>query len=364
MNLQRHKGTLLRNLGEDAVKMLTTSKAIIAGGALTSIFTGTEVNDYDIYFRSRKDIITFIRNAFCQEGDESDINEIYPLSEEDFLDIGQYEFICQNHTSRSITFTHNELVLQLIHFDFFEDVRDIFRSYDFHINMAAFDFATSEFVLHDKFITDIAERRLTFNSGTAYPIMSSLRVSKYLERGYKISKKEMFKIGMTISELDINSWGELEDQLSGFYGVDISDVFDHAVEFSMDAAIDMMDAVLEVPEKTHATHPTIEMLYFTIMGNPHQNQRIFFKYVKDIDGVVTHPHNTDEVYKLNEAVYFKEFIDVAPDITDVPATYFNSSRFNHKVAILELQEGGSMDFGHSGLCIKGNVKLLGLRSLD
>lgn len=364
MNLQRHKNTLLRNLGEDAIKMLTTSNAIIAGGALTSIFTGTEVNDYDIYFRTRKDIITFIRNAFCEEGDENSLTEHYPLSEEDFLDIGRYEFICQNHTSRSITFTHGDLVLQLIHFDFFNEVSDIFKSYDFHINMAAYDFSTERFVLHNKFITDVAERRLTFNPSTAYPIISSLRVSKYLERGYKISKKEMFKIGMAIANLDINSWKELEDQLSGFYGVNITDIFDHNVPFSMEEAIDMLDLVYEVPEKNSATHPTIEMLYFTIMGNPYAEQRIFFKYVKDTDGVITHPHNNEELYKLNEPVYFKDYVDVVPDIEDAPSSYFTNARFGIKVAVLELQEGGSMDFGHSGLCIKGNIKLLGLKVLQ
>jgi len=364
MNLGRHKNTLLRNLGEDAISMLTTSNAIIAGGAITSIFSGAEVNDYDIYFRSKKDIITFIRNAYNSEGDLEDGEDPFPLSEEDFLDMSTFEFTCQNHTSRSITFTHNDLVLQLIHFEFFQDVTDIFKSYDFHINMAAYDFSTSQFVLHDKFVTDIAERRLTFNKGTRYPIMSSLRVSKYLERGYKISKKEMFKIGMAISDLNITSWEELEDQLSGFYGIDVSEFFDHSVPFTMEDAFSMIETVHEYLDKPTATNPTIEMLFFTVLGNPYANQRIFFKYIRKINGVYVDNNNHEQTFTLDQSSYFRKDVTVYPSIDDVPSAYYYRTSNAYYAAVIEVEDDCKFDMTHQGLTISGNIKLLAIKELD
>ena len=202
MNFTKQKNTIYRNLGVELVQLMKTTKAILAGGALTSIFSGKEINDYDLYFRNKEDLILFVRNAFLDEDNIED--------EDDFIEMEAYSLICTSQTDRSITFNvpNSNLKLQLIHFDYFENVSDIFKSYDFTINMCAFDFVHEQFIMEENFLIDIAQRRLTFNTGTKYPIMSTLRVSKYCDRGYTISKKEMFKIGLAISSLNITSWDE------------------------------------------------------------------------------------------------------------------------------------------------------------
>ena len=356
---------LLRTLGEDAVRLLKTTNAIIAGGAITSIFTGAEINDYDIYFRSEKDIITFIRNAFCDEGDESD--DVYPLSEQDFLDIGMFEFVCHNQTSRSISFTHNGLNLQLIHFQYFKDANEIFESYDFHINMAAYDFSIDAFVLHDYFITSVAARRLTFNTGTRYPIMSTLRVSKYLERGYTISKKEMFKIGLAISELKIDSWDAIEDQLSGFYGIDVSHMFDRSIPFTMGVAIEMIDQVSEFVPPARPNSPTLKQLFFTILGNPFKDQRVFFKILHQ-NPEETHYYNpldSEERYFVGDSKFVTEraFETEHEELTKVLRWPFNSRIAKLGVFVLD-DEGHKMNMGYSGLELTGNIKLLAVRDIQ
>lgn len=364
MNLVKHKNTLLRTLGEDAVKLLKTTNAIIAGGAITSIFTGAEINDYDIYFRSPKDIITFVRNTFNEEGDEDDL---YPLSEEDFLDLGRYEFICHNQTSRSITFTHNNLNLQLIHFGYFNDANEIFESYDFHINMAAYDFKLDDFVLHDYFITSIAARRLTFNEGTRYPIMSTLRVSKYLERGYNISKKEMFKIGLAIADLNIDSWDALEDQLSGFYGIDVSEMFDRSQPFTMQRAIQMLDEVADFMPSARPNTPSLEQLFFTICGNPYKDQRVFFKVLfhNDVENHYYVPLNTDEQYVVGDSTFVKNVVfDTAySDIMGGLRWPYNTRSAILGAFILE-DAGHKMNMGYSGLELTGTVKLLAVKDVN
>lgn len=41
---------------EDIWEVLKEHKAIIAGGAITSIFTNQPINDIDVYFRSEEDL--------------------------------------------------------------------------------------------------------------------------------------------------------------------------------------------------------------------------------------------------------------------------------------------------------------------
>lgn len=367
MNLTNHKNILLRGLGEDAVRLLKTTNAIVAGGAITSIFSGTEINDYDIYFRSHEDMIIFIRNTYNNEGDYENENEVFPLSDNNFLDLGQFEFVCHNQTSRSISYTHNGLNLQLIHFGYFQSARDIFESYDFHINMGAFDFQTEQFVLHDNFMTTVAARKLTFNPGTCYPIMSSLRVSKYLERGYTISKKEMFKIGLAIANLNINTWHGLEDQLSGFYGIDVSEMFDHSEPFSMEAAIDMLNCVQDLPRVPHDTQPTMEQLFFTVLGNSRQDQRVFFKrlVLDNNDNTFYNPYDSEERYTINESVFVKNlgFEVEFPDINTNYYWHYGSGQ-NSRIGVFLLEEEGhKMSMGHSGLELTGKIKLIAAKDL-
>lgn len=365
MNLTNHKNILLRGLGEDAVKLLKTTNAIIAGGAITSIFSGTEINDYDIYFRSHEDIITFIRNTYNEEGD-AEKDDAFPLTEETFLDLGGFEFICHNHTSRSISYTHNGLNLQLIHFEYFQTAHDVFQSYDFHMNMGAFDFKLDQFVLHENFITTVASRRLTFNAGTRYPIMSSLRVSKYLERGYTISRKEMFKIGLAIANLNIDSWDALEDQLSGFYGIDVSDMFDRTVPFSMEVAMDMINCVQDLAQTPHDTQPTIQQLFFTVLGNPHREQRVFFKrLVEDADGTYSYVYDRDEKYKIEETVKIKKvrFDTDYEELKNNSHSYWHFGSNNQtRIGVFVLEtDGHKMNMGHSGLELSGNIKLIAVK---
>ncbi len=365
MNLTNHKNILLRGLGEDAVRLLKATNAIVAGGAITSIFSGTEINDYDIYFRSHEDIITFIRNTYNDEGDEEK-DDAFPLTEETFLDLGQFEFICHNHTSRSISYTHNGLNLQLIHFEFFETAHDVFQSYDFHMNMGAFDFKLDQFVLHENFMTTVASRRLTFNAGTRYPIMSSLRVSKYLERGYTISRKEMFKIGLAIANLNIDSWDALEDQLSGFYGIDVSDMFDRTVPFSMEVAMDMINCVQDLAQTPHDTQPTIEQLFFTVLGNPYVTQRVFFKRLaQNTDGTYYNVFDRDEKYTLEETVKIKKvkFDTDYEEFKNNPhmGWYYGHAQ-NVRIGVFVLEsDGHKMNMGHSGLELSGKIKLIAVK---
>ncbi len=54
MNYKQEIKQLQNAIPEDVLSLLAHEKCFIAGGALTSIFTGTQINDVDIYFRDKR----------------------------------------------------------------------------------------------------------------------------------------------------------------------------------------------------------------------------------------------------------------------------------------------------------------------
>ena len=220
MDFNREINVLLDDiLGEDVYSILKENKCIIAGGALTSLFTNKEINDVDVYFRSKKLLGLTLLEMFR----------------------GDFKMRCVNVADKSITFINESgYKVQFIVYKFFKNVIEIFKDFDFTINMIAFDLKDDVLHHHDNAIKHLAQRYLEFNPGTAYPLMSALRVSKYTERGYKISKSQFLCIMMRINCLEINSWGELKSHLGGMYGLNMDDVFPEDQEFSMIKAIEIL----------------------------------------------------------------------------------------------------------------------------
>lgn len=206
----------------EAEKKLVRAKAypyehaFVAGGALTSVFTAQPVNDADIYFKSR----AAFEKAVFQSYEEG--------------------FWCVDTSKRAVTFSDNcTHIYHLMHFDFFPTAEDIFKAFDFTINMAALDLDSNEFIFHDDFLKHCSQRFLRFNKGTRYPLASLTRVLKYQQRGYTIGKGDILKIALACRGVPIGSWDDLKDQIGGAYGNKIV-LESEGQEFSLDAAIDAL----------------------------------------------------------------------------------------------------------------------------
>ena len=236
MNLQKYKPALQKLIGKELWNLLTKANVILAGGSLTSLITKTEINDFDIYFRNKKDIMFVLRHIF---GNYNDDAYNYKINDNDILFLGNhYEAI--SLTSKSITFSINNIQLQLIHFDYFNSPKEIFNSFDFYCNMIAYDFKTGKFSSDENFFSSVASREIEFNHKTKFPINSLIRTRKYIERGYSLSTKQYLKIALAISELNIKSWNELKEQICGIYGItDKIKIPDK--EFSTENCIDFIE---------------------------------------------------------------------------------------------------------------------------
>ena len=221
----------LRKRIEPIYEILKASKAIIAGGAITSLFCNREINDIDIYFPSEESLFRTVAGIY---------------NDEDFAEIvvdKSFDFIVHATTQRSIMGSvkvkgiAERQLIQLMSFRYFKDADDIFNSFDFTCCMGAYDVANDEIILHPEFLKHNSQRYLKFNPNTDFPIMSATRVQKYQEKGYTISKAEYLRVLFTCMKSSITSWDEAKEHIGGMYGYDMDKAFDTDKEFSVEELI-------------------------------------------------------------------------------------------------------------------------------
>lgn len=167
---------------------------IIAGGMLTSVFTRKEINDVDVFCKNQQSFDSI---------SEKLLNNNFGII-----------FV----SNKAVTFTNGDKKIQVMHYRYFENVKDVLSDFDFSVNMAGYDLDEKKIFMEENFLLDIAARTIKINLTTKYPIISMIRVGKYSDRGFYIPKKETIKLMLKITQLEIESWDQLEDQLGGFYG--------------------------------------------------------------------------------------------------------------------------------------------------
>lgn len=205
---------LLKKMLGGTYNVLKENNAILAGGAITSLFTRKPINDFDIYFRNETDAVNMLRDG----------GSVHSFSKKAVM-LG-----CDGN------------MVQLIYFNYFADAHEIFKSFDFTINMGAFDFTTEEFVFHEDFFLHNTKRMLRFNPETAFPIVSALRIEKYTTRGFVIPATDNTSVMLACMNLKIDTWGEFKEQAGGMYGTNMDEVFNFADDepFDLDKAISIV----------------------------------------------------------------------------------------------------------------------------
>ena len=201
---------LLSKIPSGLIHLLEKYNMIIAGGAITSIFSGSPIKDLDIYSRTPEYLESFKRELAELIKDDGD-----------FGDGSVYK------SANAETFRYKETLIQAISkvIDKAADKHnvqkserspeDILGKFDWTVCMGAFDFKTHEFILYNKFLADLAMRRLIFNCNTDYPICSLHRLTKYEKKGFHIQAGEIVKLSLCIAKLKMNSYADLKDQLMG-----------------------------------------------------------------------------------------------------------------------------------------------------
>jgi hypothetical protein len=301
INTQFERNKLYAYLGEELVSALKHHKAIVAGGTITSLFCNREINDIDVYFKDEESALGFISEIWK--------NGRHVVS----------------HTKKATQLMHGEVNVQIIHFQYFTKPEEIFNTFDFTSCMGCYDFSTEQFTLHPDFLKHNSQRILKFNSETAYPIVSLLRVQKYENKGYTISKPEFIRIILTCMNLNINTYDELKEQLGGMYGINYDKLFEDVKdeEFDLQAAIDKIANIaldedyFKIPESIEFS--ILDDILDNISKNPKKvlevNGKLFkIGYDGLLDSIDSKPENfvmldTDQFFNENKFYKFVKKVD-------------------------------------------------------
>ena len=280
------KAKIKQMLGNDVYDMLKETKCVLAGGAITSLFTNREINDFDLYFTSKESLSQVFAQAFG-------------VSEDEFLQ--PYDLIVKFATKRSMLCIDKsgQQKLQFIHYKVHDSVESIFQSFDLEHVMGAFDFATEEFVLHENFMKANAQRLIQFNPSTDFPITSMMRVQKYKERGYTISKAQMLRIAFTIANKEYVSWEDVKSEISGLYGIAPEDMFDETKPLSLEEVVLQLDKLVLNDKYVNTTQPTFQECVELMKHNFSNNFNNYLAQFEDDD------EDSKEVWWFPKDKYYK-----------------------------------------------------------
>jgi hypothetical protein len=235
------------SITDKEVQKVVRNNTIISGGALVSLLTGVEVNDYDVYFKTKEAVLT-VANYYVNQfnavhksevviKDESGRIKIFiqskgvageeqEESEEVILEAENQE---EKPHYRPVYLTSNAITLSdkiQIVIRFWGDVAEIHTNYDFAHCTCSWSSWDNELLLPQKALECIINKELYY-IGSKYPLCSIIRARKYLQRGYTINAGQYLKMALQVSELDLHNVEVLKDQL---VGVD-SAYFNTAIEF-------------------------------------------------------------------------------------------------------------------------------------
>ena len=168
----------------------------LAGGAITSIFTGQKVNDLDFY---------------CSSAEERD--RLESLLKETY----GYKVACDSANAVTLVkhLKKKSYVVQIIKRFYFDTPAECLKSFDFTVVQGLYDFGQGKFVVSDRYFKDLAARKLVYTNTSHYPICALYRTKKYQQRGYSLSGATMIAIALAIHRLQLKTYGDLKDQLMG-----------------------------------------------------------------------------------------------------------------------------------------------------
>jgi hypothetical protein len=223
MNFAYERKKIKEGIGPEVFDSFKNIDCFLAGGAMTSIYNNKPVEDYDIYCKTNKDAFKVIRV------------------------LERERFNCLAKTNRSVLFCQgqeeNKILVNVIYFNYFNNLQEVFNLFDFTVCMGGYDFKHNSFDFHSAFFRDNLLKNLFYSNNSKYPIGALVRVGKYKNKGFDISKKELLKIALHCSGLEINNIEELEDQVGTIYGCTLSSFIDTNKPFDVKDVISRLDEI-------------------------------------------------------------------------------------------------------------------------
>ncbi|WP_226552943.1 hypothetical protein [Celeribacter naphthalenivorans] len=265
----------IETIKDEELRETCAKEAIVTGGSIASMLLGEDVNDFDIYFRTKRTVKAvadyyvkeFEAHRLAQggvpvsvyveelkdtegkdrvrivvksagvigEGQERDyqyfegvqndhdageyVGEAFdPLSSvKDIADAAKPDMEGEGEKYSPAFLSSNAISLrgkiQLI-LRFYGDPDEIHQSYDFIHCMNYWESGTGALTLNPEALEALLSRTLVY-AGSKYPLCSVIRTRKFIKRGWRINAGQYLKMAMQIAELNMTNHVTLEEQLTG-----------------------------------------------------------------------------------------------------------------------------------------------------
>lgn len=243
----------LDSIESEDIKKAIEENTIITGGALVSLLTNQEVNDYDVYFKTRESVLKVAKyyvdkfnsthNTTAEVREEVDDNfKLVPngkinifikskgvLADEDaktitdetepigIEEVEEEKEITEKPQYRPLYLSSNAITLSdkiQIVIRFWGDVGEIHKNYDFAHCTCAWSSWDNNLLLPTEALECIINKELRY-MGSKYPLCSIIRSRKFINRGYSINAGQYLKMCLQLNELDLKDVKVLKDQLTG-----------------------------------------------------------------------------------------------------------------------------------------------------
>lgn len=242
-----------KTIDDKAVLIALKKDTLVTGGALVSLLTGEQPNDYDVYFRtfetckivaeyyakkwndtrdeSGKDgrrveikeipmnggtnnmrVECYIGSAgIAAEIDESGIDDnTEPYSSESASDPTKPKYRPRYFTTNAISLSDKiQIVIR-----FWGEVRDIHKNYDFVHCTCSYDYHANKVELPARALEAIINKELYY-CGSRYPLCSIIRTRKFIARGWTINAGQYVKMAIQLNSFNLKDLEVFKDQLVG-----------------------------------------------------------------------------------------------------------------------------------------------------
>jgi len=227
---------------------------IVTGGCITSMLLNEEINDYDIYFKTREitlKVAEYYVKLFKDTHEKSKLEIFVEHKDKDNKDLerikiyvrsrGIAEDTDEEFENNSISIFDNNIKednddapvknpkeykpkylsanaitlsdnIQLI-IRFYGNPEEIHKNYDF-IHCTNYWTMQTGLVLKTEALESILAKELKY-VGSKYPLCSVIRTRKFIKRGWFCSAGQYLKMLYQISKMNLNDINILEDQLIG-----------------------------------------------------------------------------------------------------------------------------------------------------
>lgn len=221
-----------KSIKDEQVRSLVSENSIITGGCIASMLLGEQVNDYDIYFRTKETVVALC-NYYSKEikdiaakmkvsipditVKESDYQITLFISSSGLIRLNSMDKKFPKGKFYPIFATSNAITLsdkiQLI-YRFIGEPEEIHSNYDFEHCKSYWCSWNHKLIIPASSAEALLARELRY-TGSKYPLSSIIRTRKFIKRGWSINAGEYLKMCVQLNKLDLLDVNVLKDQLVG-----------------------------------------------------------------------------------------------------------------------------------------------------